>query len=118
MGINTKTLWEWCNTYPPICNAIKKGREVVDYMVENALVKRALGYEWDEKTIEVSEKDGTREKTVTRNVPPDTAALIFYLKNRLPAKWRDKPVEETASTHDTSQLMAEIRARMQGGGQP
>lgn len=62
--------------------------------------------------------DGNVRKLVKKQVPPDVGAAIFYLKNRLPAKWRDKPVEETASTHDTSQLMAEIRARMQGGGQP
>ena len=43
MGINAKTLYVWENTYDPICNALKKGKEVVDRMVENSLLSKALG---------------------------------------------------------------------------
>ena len=34
-------------------------------------------------------------KIVTKQVAPDTTALIFWLKNRKPDKWRDKPKVET-----------------------
>lgn len=47
VGCSSSTLRDWCGRYPAISAAIKKGREVVDYMVENALVKRALGYTYD-----------------------------------------------------------------------
>lgn len=70
MGINVKTLWTWKNAYDPICSALKKGKEVVDYQVENALLASAL--------------DG------------NTTAQIFWLKNRRPDKWRDKPPEQVA----------------------
>lgn len=65
MGITAKTLYVWKNEYSDICEALKKGKEVVDYQVENALLNKALG--------------------------GDTTAQIFWLKNRRPDKWRDKP---------------------------
>jgi hypothetical protein len=52
IGINTKTLWDWCVKYDPICNALKRGKDVVDIQVENALLKRALGYTYVETTKE------------------------------------------------------------------
>ena len=63
-GISVKTLYEWKNKYSEISDALKKGKEFVDYEVENALLKRA--------------KQG------------DVTAQIFWLKNRRPEKWRDK----------------------------
>lgn len=64
MGIRRTTLYDWKNKYPDISDALKKGKEIVDYEVENALLKRA--------------KQG------------DVTAQIFWLKNRRPEKWRDK----------------------------
>ena len=45
IGIAASTLYEWKKQYPEISEALKKGKEVVDRQVENALLKRALGYE-------------------------------------------------------------------------
>ena len=69
IGITTRTLYNWKNyevngTYP-IRQALKSGKEVIDYAVESALLKKAM--------------EG------------DTTAMIFWLKNRRPDKWRDKP---------------------------
>lgn len=85
MGINVATLYQYKNKYSDICNALKKGKEVVDLEVENALLKRALGYEYEERVI-----DDKGEKTIIKHLPPDTTAQIFWLKNRKPADWRDK----------------------------
>lgn len=48
MGINRRTLSEWKKRFPPILHALKEGKEVVDRHVENALLKRALGYDTTE----------------------------------------------------------------------
>lgn len=90
MGINTSTLWEWRKKNNNISNALKKGKEVVDLEVENALLKRALGY-----TIQIREqkvdKDGCVHDLVKDvHVPGDTTAQIFWLKNRKPKEWREK----------------------------
>lgn len=100
MGISRKTLSEWKTKYSDIGDTLKKGKEVVDRLVENALLKRALGYKYDEVTHESqwNEKEQKYElmptKIVTKEVQPDTTAQIFWLKNRKPNEWRDKQVTE------------------------
>ena len=91
IGINTSTLYDWKNKFPKISEALKKGKEVVDIQVENALLKRALGYDFQETRVEKSDKDGTKIIQTLKHIPADTTAQIFWLKNRRPDKWRDKP---------------------------
>ena len=91
IGINTSTLYDWKNKFPKISEALKKGKEVVDIQGENALLKRALGYEFQETRVEKSDKDGTKIIQTLKHIPADTTAQIFWLKNRRPDKWRDKP---------------------------
>ncbi|MED4135732.1 helix-turn-helix domain-containing protein [Priestia megaterium] len=102
VGVSRSTLNDWKKKYPDISDALKKGKEVVDLQVENALLKRALGYEYEEVTQESqwNEKSNKYELVVTKRVKkrqaPDTTAQIFWLKNRRPDKWRDKQdVEHT-----------------------
>ena len=91
IGINTSTLYDWKNKFPKISEALKKGKEVVDIQVENALLKRALGYTYKETTSECDENGELKvTKVVTKEVVPDTTAQIFWLKNRRPDLWRDK----------------------------
>lgn len=89
IGINVKTLYDWKNKNSNICNVLKKAREVVDYEVENALYKRAVGYKYDEITYE----NGIETKRVTKEIAPDTLAQIYWLKNRKPNNWKDKVVD-------------------------
>lgn len=89
IGVAARTLYRWKEEYSPICQALKKGKEVVDREVENALLKRALGYEYEETKIE---DDGYEQKVtkIIKQVAPDVTAQIFWLKNRKPTEWRDK----------------------------
>lgn len=48
LGVATSTYYEWIKKYSEISEAIKRGKEVVDVLVENALLKRALGYSYNE----------------------------------------------------------------------
>ena len=89
LDITPSTLYEWKRRYSEISEALKKGKEVVDIEVENALLKRALGYSYEEKKVEVSE-EGTKVTKTIKEVVPDTTAQIFWLKNRRPEQWRDK----------------------------
>ena len=96
MGIGARTLYDWKLKYPQISQALKKGKEVVDIQVENALLKRALGYEFQEERVERSSKDGVKVVQTIKHIPPDTTAQIFWLKNRRPNRWRDKPEPASA----------------------
>lgn len=107
MGISPKTLYNWKTSELLILQALKKGKEVVDFEVENALLKRALGYEYEEKTYE----NGVLTKSITKHVAPDTTAQIFWLKNRKPDKWRDKVIdtENEKEIANASDILIKIR---------
>lgn len=117
MGISRTTLNEWKKRFPNISDTLKKGKEVVDIQVENALLKRALGYQYKEITEEEKYNPITEEfnirvtKIVTKEVAPDTTAQIFWLKNRRPDKWRDKQAEEadTETLDKLDELLKEMR---------
>ena len=109
MGITTKTLYEWKNKYGEISEALKKGKEVIDRQVENALLKRALGYAYDETTYE----NGVETKRVTKEVAPDTTAQIFWLKNRKPAEWRDKIEQQQTVTIQDDGFLEALKGTIQ-----
>jgi hypothetical protein len=106
IGINRCTLYDWMKRFSNISNAIKKGKEPVDTQVENALLRRALGYDYEETITEVEDLGGGKTKKhvrrVTKHMPPDTTAQIFWLKNRKAKQWRDKI--DTAVSVDTEDL--------------
>lgn len=93
IGISRKTLDVWKRKYGDIGDTLKRKKEIVDYEVENALLRRALGYVYEEERIERS-ADGVKTTTIRRPALPDTTAQIFWLKNRMPDKWRDKQRED------------------------
>lgn len=94
IGINVATLYTWKNKYNELDDALKRGKEIIDFEVENALLKNALGYEYEEvkQIIEKDEKgkDKKRIEKTIKLVPANTTAQIFWLKNRKPGEWRDK----------------------------
>ena len=111
MGIGKTTLYRLQNEFSEIREALKRGKAPVDLEVENALLKRALGYEYEETTTEIVElPDGNKRKHIkktTKQVLPDTLAQIYWLKNRRPDKWRDRPQTNAADTDDP--LMAMLK---------
>lgn len=95
----------WKDRFPSIVAALKKGKAPADTVVENALYKSATGYYIKIKkpikiktkkqlagkgTIEEERIEFVEEETY---IPPNPTAQIFWLKNRKPQMWRDKPIE-------------------------
>ena len=101
LGISKQTFYTYKKKHLDFFDSLKKGKEIVDYEVENALLKRALGYSYIETTKEVKynkEKDKYEmitTKEVTKNVVPDTTAQIYWLKNRRAGKWKDQRDEDS-----------------------
>lgn len=96
IGISHDTFYAWVKRFPDFSEALKSGRAPVDIAVENAMLKAALGYD-SEEVIEERAWDADREemvvvgtRTVTKRVPPNVTAQIFWLKNRKPEQWRDR----------------------------
>lgn len=93
LGISRDTFYKYKEKYADFSDALKKGKEVADIEVENALFKRAIGYKYKEVIKEVKEIDGKKStyvKEVIKEMPGDVGAQIFWLKNRKSSKWKDK----------------------------
>lgn len=113
MGIAAGTLYEWKKKYHEIDEALKRGKAPVDIKVENALLKRALGYEYEEtKTIVEMTPNGEKKQRIERNkkiMAPDVGAISFWLKNRLPEKYRKMSKEfQNKTIAETEKLLSEI----------
>lgn len=112
-GITASTVSDWVNEYPDFAKAIRAGRDAFNVgQIEQSLVKRALGFEYEEvstKSIQYKIKSLQDGKEISKLVPavevtrtkklvaPDVAAIIFYLKNRDPERWKDKMAELSIS---------------------
>ena len=91
--VSEQTIYTWKQNYPEFLEALKLSKELCDSQVERSLFQRAMGYSHPE--VKVFQSNGeiiTHE--VIKHYPPDTTAMIFWLKNRNPQEWRDR-VEHT-----------------------
>ena len=117
IGIHRDTLNEWKKKYPDISDTLKKGKEVVDLQVENTLLKRALGYEYEEISKKYESGTLTEKKVTIKQVTPDTTAQIFWLKNRRPDKWKDKQdVQVSGVLKAEKTKLDDLIKQIQGGG--
>lgn len=108
MGIGEATLYRYKVNHPEIKEALRKGKEVVDIEVENAMLKRALGY-----TITINEqkvdKDGyVHDLKRDVHIPGDVTAQIFWLKNRRRQQWRDKVEVEKGETVQKIEIINDL----------
>lgn len=81
LGISKDTFYQYKKKYPDFSDSLKKGKEYIDYEVENALLKSALS--------------------------GNTTAQIFWLKNRKPDKWKDK-IDTNKDTQDVIERLDKL----------
>lgn len=93
IGVSTSQLAKWAKEYPELGDAIKRGKEIVDYMVENALLKSALGYKTHEVKVTTTMRYGKVVETITedleKEVAPNINAIQTWLYNRCKDKWKN-----------------------------
>lgn len=127
IGIGESTFTMWKKKYSSIVDALKKGKRPIDFEVENLLLKRARGYDYEESETYIKEVNGVQTKTIKkikRHALPDVSAIIFWLKNRKPDAWRRMSVEYADKiAAETSKLEAETKMlqfeidKLEAGGQ-
>ena len=101
LGISLQSFNNYMKRYEEFADAVDRGREPCEIHIENALVKRALGYSYKEVTRERklvrNPETGEDEyklvvtKTVTKHVIPDVGAQQYYLEHRAPKRWERVP---------------------------
>lgn len=93
IGIDKDCFLRWKDRYPEIRKAVSKGKELVDYQVENALLKSALGYKTKEVKVTTTMRYGkvveTIKEVTDKEIAPSVPAIQMWLYNRNKDKWKN-----------------------------
>ncbi|MBQ3349193.1 MAG: hypothetical protein IJG38_02230 [Thermoguttaceae bacterium] len=101
MGISLSTLNKWKNDFPEFSDSLKAGKESADAHVERSLYRLATGVTVKRRKVldrsVAGQAVSTDKQGEEYEIPPNPTAIIFWLKNRQPQKWRDRREEQEAS---------------------
>lgn len=102
-GVGVRTLYAWKGAHPEFQQALKETKSKADEGVAESLYDRACGRckRVTKKRREVLDSGGrkvTLTEVVEESMPPDTTAMIYWLKNRQPELWRDRPAHDDTDT--------------------
>jgi hypothetical protein len=117
--VSDRTIYRWQAKHPEFCQALKAGKVSADERVERSLYHKAVGYSYDAVkiiTVAIGNNQGSevRHEKYREHVPPDTTAMIFWLKNRRPEAWRDK--HEVEHVHRVEEIPDDELARIARSG--
>lgn len=119
IGITETTLRKWRSQEPRLEAAIQQTDELVNALVENSLLRRALGYTAVEVVTELVEGEMREVRRIEKPVPPDTKACLSWLYSRRSDRWRiqqapvDASAEEIAAVKDVLVTIAKATTSQQ-----
>lgn len=91
-GVCEATIYNWKIDHPSFLEALKAGKDNADAELAQTLYDRAKG---GKRIVKQKVADGAIVD-LEEELPPDTTAIIFWLKNRQPNLWRNNPEQEEA----------------------
>ena len=98
IGKTEQTINNWKAAHPDFFESIKEAKAIADREVEASLFKRATGMTVKDMKFATYEGEITDSKTYEKELAPDTTACIFWLKNRMPEKYRDTQHHEVGGS--------------------
>lgn len=108
IGVRRETISVWCSKYPNIANALKKGKEVIDYEIENSLISTMKKHKIKTTTYKMVKKDDLvlkAERTKFMNMfkldhPDATKEQILIATAENVAVYERIPMTETVTEVD------------------
>lgn len=95
LKISYETFYLRLRQYPELLRALRKGRQPVNIIAENAIIKRFTGYDYEEQTQEaelskVIDENGeelnefkvVKRKVIKKHIVPDWKAAAYWLERR------------------------------------
>jgi hypothetical protein len=89
-GIHLATIGYWKGRFAAFREAIQDGKDMADDRVEQALYRRAVGYDYRAEEVLSFEGKVTERAEVIKHEKPDVRAAQWWLKNRRRGKWADR----------------------------
>lgn len=119
LGISRTAFWGWYRQSEELRKACAISKEVADFTVEDALYRRAVGYDYWEEQWDLIEGEVRLSKKFKRHMPPDTKAIMQYLFNRKPEMWRaiQEPLEATQYADTIKNILVAMK-EVAGDGKP
>lgn len=112
IGISRSAFFgHWLKESDDLRKAVETSKEVADMTVEEALYRRAVGYDYWEEQYELIEGELRLVKRWKRHLPPDTKAILHWLFNRMPGSWRavQEPLESTQYTQTVKDILVAMK---------
>lgn len=119
-GVSVRTIHRWKKDYPEFAEAATQSKDIADAQVEKSLFKLATGFRYTTTDTKITmDSNGNQKPAEIRKteheVPPDTGAICFWLKNRRPDEWRDKQIMEFYEVEDLEDIDSEIYTENESG---
>jgi hypothetical protein len=90
-GVPAPFIMRWINQHSDFRDAVENATKNCNIMVMQRLFRQCMGYKVKTERLFYDGRAGKVIKgTYTETVKPDTTAMVFWLKNRMPDKWVDK----------------------------
>jgi len=117
IGISVEAFRKWRLKNRDIQKALDEAIEICNAHVETALYKRACGYDYTEETHELIEGEMRLTKTVTKHVPPETKAIMQWLYNHMPNRYRavQEPLEATEYQDTVKEILVAMKEVAESG---
>lgn len=119
VGISRTAFFGWYRQSDELRKACTVSLDIANASVEEALLKRALGYDYVERTYDLIEGELRLAHEYHRHMPPDTKAILSWLYNRLPNSWRSvqEPLESTQYKDTIKDILVAMK-EVAADGQP
>ena len=117
VGVSMTAWWGWYKESEDLKKACANGKDVSNLSVEEALYKRAVGYDYWEEVWELVEGEVIMTKKYKKHLPPDTKAILHWLFNRLPNQWRSiqEPLEKTQYVETVQNILVAMKEVAENG---
>lgn len=121
IGVTLQVFKEARNEFEELDQALMESKDVVDYKVENALLKSALGYSTKEVKVTTLMRYGkvveTTKEVTEKEYAPNVSAIQMWLYNRQKDKWRNMNVQKSLTEDLEEDSSIEITVKRASGNE-
>ena len=117
IGVSKTAFWGWYKQSEELRKACSVAKDVADYAVEDALWRRAVGYDYWEEVWDLIEGELRLSRKIKKHMPPDPKAIMQWLFNRMPLQWcaLQEPLQDTQYTETIKNILVAMKDVAENG---